>query len=112
MKSASDLDPIERGRQLSMKSATPQRRMTVILLLNKENGDQEADLWLLSVRVEDNDLPWRLDGRRILVRRILVYQGSSADIIFLEPMIALSISEEDLTLYHETNLFGFNVSKT
>lgn len=72
---------------------------------------------------EDNDL---LDGKpnkyiplivwavmeNFKVRRILINQGSSADIMFGELFTKLGISIEDLTSYRGLYLSGFNRSKT
>lgn len=45
------------------------------------------------------------------VRRNLVDQGSSADILFVDLLATLNISREDLSAYQGTDLSGFNGSK-
>lgn len=46
------------------------------------------------------------------VKRILVDQGSSTDIMFLDFLTMLEIWEEDLTPYRGAHLLRFNDSKT
>lgn len=42
------------------------------------------------------------------VRKILVDQGSSTDIIFVDLMAKLGISKEELTPYRGSDLYSFN----
>lgn len=46
------------------------------------------------------------------IKRILVDQGSSEDILFLDLLKTLNILEEDLSPYERMDLSGFNFSKT
>lgn len=46
------------------------------------------------------------------VRRIMVNQGDSFDLIFLGMLTILGILEEDLASYRRTDLFEFNGART